>query len=453
MKSLAFAVIVTVPVFLAGCSGGTTGTGGGAGGGKGGGAGATGKIDTAGKRVFYSISGMVGDFLIISTAANPNDDTGVLDTAVSIYNATGSMLLASGDDAFPRITTDTEFFYRVPATATYCVTIEDWSTWAAETPVAHPNDTYTLNIDKLNTAATSVTFDTEPNDTNVTAQTLNIKPFTTAAGGFTFLAGMLGSGTDLDIYKFTMGNSPDGGAGPTQITVYIPPVGAPPAVSTNTYGSSLERFSVTIKKADGTVMASVVPPTGAVESTSDSISAPLPPGDYLLYIERPAGLAAGSNDFYATTVELLTDNPLEAMEAANNLQTTAEPIPMQQSATDPKARSGFILGHQAAGDVDFYSFPAGANDKLSLACGALRSGSGLIGAKFEVYNSTSATPLQSETESTTQDVYWGSGGTATKPDVSLGADAGTFFFKVSHTSQDATNTGDFYRCGIHLTAP
>ena len=76
---------------------------------------------------------------------------------------------------------------------------------------------------------------------------------------------------------------------------------------------------------------------------------------------------------------------------------------MDQSATDPKARSGFILGHQAAGDVDFYSFPAVANDKLSLACGSARSGSGLVDAKFEVFNATSTTALQSDTETATAD--------------------------------------------------
>ena len=93
---------------------------------------------------------------------------------------------------------------------------------------------------------------------------------------------------------------------------------------------------------------------------------------------------------------------------------------------------------------------------LGLARGlSVRSRSivGNVGATFQIFGAPDAGALQTETEGALADVYWGSGTTATKPLLNLGADGGTFYFKVTHASQDATNTGDYYRCGVALTAP
>ncbi len=57
------------------------------------------------------------------------------------------------------------------------------------------------------------------------------------------------------------------------------------------------------------------------------------------------------------------------------------------------------------------------------------------------------TTLQTETETALADVDWSTDNVASKAPVAVTA-AGTYALKVSATGQDATNTGDFYRCGI-----
>jgi hypothetical protein len=124
-------------------------------------------------------------------------------------------------------------------------------------------------------------------------------------------------------------------------------------------------------------------------------------------------------------------------------------IPFTVDTTNMKIKQGFILGTIGAADTDFYSVAVLANDVVSVACGALRTGSGLT-ATYEMEDSAGAA-LQNETETATTDVYWGSGTSATHPGVTATA-AGNLIFKVTGT-QDATNTGNWYRCGIVVTTP
>ncbi len=409
--------------------------------------GVSGKINTAGKKLYYALPVTKDDFLLIATNANPNDDPAKLDTAVSVYDATGNTLLASIDDSYPRISSDSEMFFKAPFTGTVCIKVEDWSTWAGQTAVAHPTDTFKLTAGRLDPNAATVTFDTEPNDMASNAQAGKLKAFSTIPGGFVNLAGALGSASDVDVYKFTV---PDGGV---NLTVYFPPNGVPAGAGKNGYGSTLPRFAARVTQMDGiTVLAKLAPPAGNVEAMSDALSAVVTPGDLLLWVERPAGLAAGANDFYATSVEATSDSPREAetTTGANDTTATAEALTLSVSVDNPKVKSGYILGHQPGSDVDVFSFSAGAGDTVSLACGALRSGSGLVGATFEILSSTAS--LQTETETETADIYWGTGTTKSKPEVAISA-AGTYYLKVSHVSQDGSNTGDYYRCGLYVTSP
>lgn len=420
--------------------------------------GVTGKINTAGKKLYYALPVTKDDFLVIATNANPNDDPDKLDTAVTVYDATGATRLASDDDAFPRLSTDSELFFQAPATGTVCLKVEDWSTWAGQTPVARPNDTFKLTAGKLSPTAASVSFDTESNDLASNAQVGHLAAFNSIPGGFSTVAGSLSSAADVDVYKFT---APDGG---TNLTVYFPPNGVPSAAGVNGYGSTLPRIAAQVTTVDGlTVLARLAPPSD-VSKMSDSMSAVVSPGDVLVWVQRPSGQAAGSNDFYATSVEIGGDSPAEA-EAANTSGTndtaaTAEALGQSVSSSDPKTKQSYILGFQPANDVDYFSFQAGANDTVALACGSARSGSGLVGATFEILGSSTASDggvadgssLQSETETDSADVYWGDGSSASKAGLTI-TTAGTYFLKVTHASQDATNTGTFYRCGLYVTSP
>ena len=104
----------------------------------------------------------------------------------------------------------------------------------------------------------------------------------------------------------------------------------------------------------------------------------------------------------------------------------------------------------AATDVDWYSFPVNAGDTLSLACAALRGGSGLRDATFEIWSATAS--LQSEIETASTGIVWNTGTGASKPPITIDT-AGTYYLRVSAASQDPVVTGNYYRCGVYVTAP
>src|SRR5262249_8132719 len=118
----------------------------------------------------------------------------------------------------------------------------------------------------------------------------------------------------------------------------------------------------------------------------------------------------------------------------------------------PKTKQGYILGEltPASTDVDWYSFPAKNGDTLILACAAMRGGSGLRDATFEIWSATDS--LRSQTETAASGILWNTSPGASKPPIALPAD-GTYYLRVSASSQDSVVTSDYYRCGVYVTAP
>jgi hypothetical protein len=401
-----------------------------------------GTIDTAGKKIFYKFSADAGEFIEIATDSNPDDLSDVLDTAVTVYNATGATVLASIDDAYPRISTDTDLYFQIPSAGDYCFSVEDWSSWAGEPPVARPADPFTVGLDRVSPTAALNTFDAEPNDMTTAPQTGKVAMGTMFAFGRVY--GKLDSATDVDVYKFTIP------ATTSQISIDFAPLGVPAGAGDNGYGSGLERISVSVLATDGTVLGRWLTSTGTITTTPDSIGVPAS-GDVLVKIERPAGSTATGNDFYVAAVSMTTDNPAETADTTNDVAATPEVIALTVDPMDAKRKSGFILGTiGTATDVDHYSIAVSANDTVSMACGALRTGSGLT-ATYAVLDSAGTTTLQTETESPTRDIYWGTGTSASKGPVTATA-AGNVLMKVSGTL-DATNTGKWYRCGIFVVTP
>jgi hypothetical protein len=399
-------------------------------------------IEVEGKRVFFTITLDAGAFLDIATKCNPGDVSGVLDTAITLYDATGATELASDDDAFPRLSTDSELFYRTQAPQTLCMSVEDYSTWSGGTPMAHPNDTFRLTVSAL-APSTVNNPDTEPNDDATSAQTGTIQTVSGGATGAARIYGGLDTMNDVDVYRFTM---PSGAA---QMQVWLPPNGDKPAPMVSTYGSTMQRFAMKVTTMDGTVVGALSPPPGFPTKMSAAAGIMVTPGTtYLLWIQR--ALPAGMNDFYASEVDFVTDNPpeLEMLGAStNNTLAMAETLTLNAGA--PKTKDGFITGRLTPSDVDFFSFTLGAGDSVVLACSSRRDGSGLTAPTFDFVDGA-GTSLQSETETDTADVLWDMGGS--KPAV-VAPDAGTFALKVSATGQDSVNTGNFYRCGLHVTSP
>ena len=410
----------------------------------------TGTLDEAGKKVFYAVTVKAGDFLILGADTAATADTGeeIVDTTLSIFNANGTTLLASIDDAFPRVTTDADMYYRAPADATLCVQVTDFATWGGQASGVATDANYTFFAGKVDPAAATVSFDVEPNDTIAAPQTGKLKAFAPGPGGYTHVMGILGTASDVDTYKFT---AP---AGSKSISVIVPPIGTPVAPATASYGSSMARFTVTVQKLDGTIIAQLSPPAGNVEKMSEGLSAPIEAGDYYVTFSHPAGTTAGANDFYATTLDFSTTNTPETESLGANTNDTlasAQALTLTADATNAKLKDGYILGYLPAGDLaDSFSFPVGVNDSVALSCGSIRNGSGLEGVKVELF--VDGVSKQAENETAIADLSWSTSRFASKAAVGITA-AGTAVLQVSATGRSATNTGTYFLCGVHVTMP
>ncbi|MBK7861346.1 MAG: hypothetical protein IPJ65_22580 [Archangiaceae bacterium] len=410
-------------------------------------------LNMAGRKLYYRVAVTANDWLIMFTDANSTNGN-TTDPTISVYNEAGTTLLATIDDAYPRNDTDSTLYYHAATTGNLCVVVMDWDTWAASgDSTAHTEDVK-LAIGKLNTASMANNVDTGSNDTQGTAQAGVLASVT--GGAFTNVFGLLESGTDVDVYKFTIP------ATMKRLSVNFAPIGETPLVesanATNSYGSTLPRIALKLTNGTGAVVAALTISTDP-KKTPTNLSIPVTAAqDYFLFIERPAGATPGSNDFYAVELETLpTDSPTEAADATNGVATGAEAITLAQNPDVAKQKDGFVLGNiSPVTDVDFYSFPATAGDSIALACGALRDGSGLKGATVEILGPGGS--LQTGSETTEADLVWISGPDggvdegATNKSVPA-ATTGTYNLKVTTTTQDATNTGNYYRCGVHVLSP
>ncbi len=421
-----------------------------------------GVLDAVGKSIYYKLAVKKGDFLSISTdtAATNTDQPGdVVDTALMLYDAAGKTLLATNDDAFPRFTTDSDLWYRPTADATLCLQVTDFDTWKGTTPQLAGDNAYkvtALSLAAGNFDTAAITQDTEPNETIATAKAVSLKPYTTPPGGFNILMGDLKDQADVDTYKVTLP------AGTEIMTVAIPPIGAPVKSGSNTYGSTLPRFTATIKNAAGTILGELVPPGAPdTEKMSDSLSMPITPGDIYITISRPAGFAAAANDFYVTTVSVSkyrADIKAETETlggATNNTIATAEVLTMTPDPGNAKLkRTGFRAFLPTGDAMDNFSFPVTSGDKLSLFCSSARDGSGI--AQFKVDLIQGGTSLQSETETALADIGWYTStnpdAKASKPEVKIAA-TGTATLQLSGGTRSATNTGVYYFCSVSLLAP
>jgi hypothetical protein len=260
------------------------------------------------------------------------------------------------------------------------------------------------------------------------------------------MMGSFSSATDVDLFKLTMP------VGTTNLEFNLPPLGLPGA-GENGYGSGVDRVSVKVIDADaGTVIGQWLTTAAAAQTAPDSISVPVVAGtDVLLSVERPSGSTATANDFYTSFIVAQTDNPVETADMTNDALATPEVMGLTVDATNAKVKRGFILGKLGGTDMaDHFSVAVTANDTVTVACGSLRTSSGLT-ATYTMFDTMGA-QIQTETETATADVFWGPanfGGT--RPTITAAA-TGNLIFKVTGT-QDATNTGNWYRCGLRVTSP
>ncbi len=406
-------------------------------------------INPAGDEDFFTFTAEAGQWIQLSTDANPDDDTGMIDTVVTLYNADGSSQLAEADDQTPRISTDSELFFRVETAGTYCARVMEFSEWYGDTPEGDPSYSYRLimlpidfdlydyhNEDSDATTAGS-------NDTVGTAQdSLSVNTGDTSMV-FTQLAGMLDPGDDVDVFEII----------PPSNTLGLNTNFGPSGI--DGYGSTTGPGILNVLMADGvTVLAQLDYQNGSDGFSQVPVTAGL---TYYVWVERP-GTTMGANDFYfmkySTSDQLNTQETTgpEVNETHANADTDTNP------QTDPNTGtvSHFLGGNMPINDVDFWSFAdVTAGDQIAVACSSQRAGSGVGDFTVDWFEQASDIPgtvAQTDLETATQDIYWGTGANPSKGPVTATV-TGTHYMRISATTDISGVTSRHYLCGVHVMAP
>ena len=157
-----------------------------------------GVFDPAGAANYFTFDALAGDWFELSTQeATATAD--IADTVITLYTGDGATVLAENDDAFPRINTDSELFHRFASSGTFCVKVEEWSTWAGDPAEGGPTFDYRIIAVPLDFAIYDFySDDSEPNDDAASADPLSWSG-TGARAGVT-IAGFFDGDGDQDVF-------------------------------------------------------------------------------------------------------------------------------------------------------------------------------------------------------------------------------------------------------------
>jgi hypothetical protein len=398
---------------------------------------------------FFKFTAKKGDWVNFLTEANPDDDPMMVDTVLTVFDADGKTQLAEADDAYPRGTTpDSSFNFRIPADGTYCLQVQEFSTWKGMASKFDPSFAYAAVVVPYTAENLAVLkgFDPEKEDNNTTPQKLT-NLFTAMSGQVgDSLFGALEPKTDKDRYEFT---TPAGALG---VSLNFEPGGTTGNGGTGGIGL------VNLLSGDGNTIIAQLNYADATATLEAGGSygmggvPVMPATKYLLEVNRNAG-EVGSNDFYffqlGTAGQL---NDQEQNDAANNVSTAAETATGMPNMNNPKATNRFIGGTIPANDVDFWKFDANANEALTVVCSSRRAGSGVADFTVALYKDPAQAALQSETETATKDLLWNDDPSASMPGIKTVK--GSYFLKLSSTMVVSGGaTSSHYLCGIHTLAP
>lgn len=400
---------------------------------------------------YFKFTAKKGDWINLLTQGGGNGDTAIIDPVITLFSADGLTPLAEVDDSFPRIDTNSNFYFRIPADGTYCVEVQEFSTWKNVEP-KKGDDTLTYDLVVVPYDADNLKvlkgreFDKEPNNDVAAAQLMSNLGSSKAGDVFSYLFGALEPKTDKDLFKLT---TPKGAVG---LAMNF----APSGVSGN--GSTGNIGLVSVWNADHSKLIAQLDYNEATAQLSGGgdygmSSVPvLQNTTYLFETERKAGTEVGSNDFYSffsSTQNTL--NPQEVNDMGNGTAAGAEVLTAMVSASDPKVQNRFLGGSMPAMDTDFWKFEATAGEKIIVACSSRRAGSGVNGFAVTLLDSASLV-LQTEVEKTTADLAWSDSDTASMKSVL--AKTGTYYVKLSGAGAVANGaTSMHYLCGVATIAP
>lgn len=379
---------------------------------------AEGVIGTQDDVDYFRFDGSEGDWVLIATDANPEDNPDALDTVLTLYDSSMTKI-AENDDAFPRASTDSAIITRLPATGTYYVTVQEWSTWARETGEFGDNFQYRV-------VAEPIDFSTFVNTEHGGGATPTQMSFALNNGiQFSTAVGELSS-TPAD-FRFTVVE-----ARPS-VTSYLLPGGITGNGSTGA-PAMMEVWSEDASELIAQIDPSLFEGTGTIE-----VGPHLDPGTYLL---RMVGGTPGDNGFFVLRTFLTGGNPPEdeSMDAANNLPSGAQALTQRN---DGEVSRAFIAATLPVGDTDHFSFQVdNPAHVVTAVCGSRSSGSGIDALTVELTNDAGvafASAVETATESAVIENQAVSG-------------AGTYLLKLTRGAQLGDVTGNFVRCGIAIGA-
>lgn len=384
-----------------------------------------GTINPAGDLDYFRFTGTAGQWVILATAANADDEDARLDTVITLYDAAMNVI-AEADDSVPRVSTDSELITRLPADGTYYALVQEFSTWADEEARGQPDFTYELTLLTFSPSADAVNIDEEAGDAVGDAQTLGFDALTNA--DFAFVVGTFRDESDVDVFAF-------GGSDTRRlVSATLMPDGP------DANGATILPSRVWVTNADGTDTIAEIDPAAFVAADElVELSPSLGPGDYRLWIEH--GGARGANDFYVLKLYRFEDNPLETMEASNDIAPTAEPIALEDREGSQR---GFVLATLADDDTDHFTIEVGAAQLVSVSCGSRSNGSGVLDLAVTLLDAAGATELASATETATANAFIDAHAIDT---------AGSYVVRLSRGAQASGVSGAWVRCGVTVAPP
>ena len=381
----------------------------------------TGAIQKPGDRDYYAVELTADTWIRLFTSANPMDDPDMVDTVITLFDENLTQL-AQNDDEIPRQHTDSSIVFHVPASGTYYIEVQEFSTFGAgESPRGEPGFSYRLEVSELATGD-GITIEEEAGNTAAEAT-----PVSFSDEGATYLLGRFEAADDVDHFAVTTSHA----AGQYLEAIVLP-------AGIDGQGSTL---SVGVAAIDDDSELPVIARIDAATG-SDRLAPPVVAATrYTVSVAHPAGLAPGDsafsdNAFYVVKLFEAADHDPEREDSTNGTLATAEPLALVSG------KSSFVTQLEANTDVDFFSFPASSGDRLSLSCASESAGSGVIGLQAAVLRPDGELlPGAVATETATKSIAL--------RDLTLQTD-GTHALRFTREGQEPEISGRWVRCLLQI---
>ena len=400
---------------------------------------------------WYTFDGKKGDLVILQIAAQGTKSPFAADSIDTVLTLFGpdQKPYAFNDDPVPRDNNDSELYTILPLDGKYYVKVEECNSWLATAlnvpagascakPVDKTIVDYELFFAILDPTKALVAMDTEKG--NDAASAIEV-PYKKNQAGTGYIApliyGYFTDTNDVDVFMIKL---------PADV-----PVAADKRLSVNIEGFAPGALGNGSTSSPGSIGLSYAATPAAWLALSDfsnedaDLATPVTADvGYLLYVPHK-GDKKGANDFYILVNSFGPGNPVEQKEADNNALAGAEELPNQQKTGLPKY---FVEGNLGTGDVDHFALSVAGlpktASKISVSCAAQMDGSGLRGLTADLLDAKGVSfGFAAETAKTALLVK--------QVDIPAGADK--VILKLSFDKQEATVSGNYYRCGIHVLEP